>query len=435
MSRYILIISLLLVHILNGMTFESKDDLKIYLYAPQFKGVNDSTIIELTYSLDLSYSKYISVGEPDKSQELEIIVKANNGKMILDKKIDIADYIYNNNTFYLAMDRINTVQDTLLIYMSFTDKVIEKNSIIDVALPVKKFDDKLSISDLVFIKKIVKGENKTKFYKGGLNLIPYTVKNINTKTAQKKLYVYYQVNNLSYSDGNPTWYTHHYEITDHNDNIIESSKQDSVRSTAFDATRIEIVGIEDIEIGEYNLTILINDLSTGENISQSRHFTLSDVELGINELIPMEKSDIKKYLKQIKYIATNEEKKIFKKLSKEGKQQFIINFWNRRDPDPSTDKNEFFIEHFNRLEYCESHFRGGVDSDMARIFILYGTPVEVDRDFSNTYANKPIEKWYYAITGVKEFIFVDRLEDGEYKLVHSTHEDEIQNPNWQYDYK
>ncbi len=67
---------------------------------------------------------------------------------------------------------------------------------------------------------------------------------------------------------------------------------------------------------------------------------------------------------------------------------------------------------------------------MGRIFIKYGSPVEINRTFSSTSFAKPVEIWEYALNGVKKFVFVDRMENGEYVLVHSNHDDEIDNPNW-----
>src|SRR3974377_2121913 len=66
----------------------------------------------------------------------------------------------------------------------------------------------------------------------------------------------------------------------------------------------------------------------------------------------------KKWLNQdVAYIISPEEKSIFQKLSTdEEKEQFIEQFWQRRNPDPRSSGNEFKEEHYRRLTYANEHF-------------------------------------------------------------------------------
>src|SRR5947209_5169814 len=49
----------------------------------------------------------------------------------------------------------------------------------------------------------------------------------------------------------------------------------------------------------------------------------------------------------VSYIITDEERQAFKRLNTdEEKQQFIEQFWLRRDPTPDTEENEFKEEHY-----------------------------------------------------------------------------------------
>ncbi len=62
----------------------------------------------------------------------------------------------------------------------------------------------------------------------------------------------------------------------------------------------------------------------------------------------------KKWLQEdVTYIITEEEKKVFKDLqTDEEKENFIEQFWVRRDPDPRTSENEFKEEHYRRVAYA-----------------------------------------------------------------------------------
>src|SRR5262249_10501221 len=69
----------------------------------------------------------------------------------------------------------------------------------------------------------------------------------------------------------------------------------------------------------------------------------------------------KKWLEEdVVYISTGEEQAVFSKLTTpEEKDRFIEQFWQRRDPDPSTEANEFKEEHYRRLQYANKKFAAG----------------------------------------------------------------------------
>src|SRR5271157_6425487 len=84
----------------------------------------------------------------------------------------------------------------------------------------------------------------------------------------------------------------------------------------------------------------------------------------------------------VRWIITDEEQKAFKMLSNdEERDQFIEAFWQRRDPTPDTEENEFKEEHYRRIEYANEHFAAGVPgwrTDRGRIYIMYGQPDEIE---------------------------------------------------------
>src|SRR5262245_33749471 len=53
---------------------------------------------------------------------------------------------------------------------------------------------------------------------------------------------------------------------------------------------------------------------------------------------------------EVLYIITDEERKAFSRLlTDEERQQFIEQFWFRRDPTPDTEENEYREEHYRRI--------------------------------------------------------------------------------------
>ena len=91
----------------------------------------------------------------------------------------------------------------------------------------------------------------------------------------------------------------------------------------------------------------------------------------------------KKWLNEdVTYIITDEERKAFKQLNTdEEREQFVEQFWLRRDPTPDTVENEYKEEHYRRIAYANEHFASGIPgwkTDRGRIYITFGPPDEID---------------------------------------------------------
>jgi GWxTD domain-containing protein len=80
----------------------------------------------------------------------------------------------------------------------------------------------------------------------------------------------------------------------------------------------------------------------------------------------------------VAYIITDEERLAFKRLNTDDeREQFIEQFWLRRDPTPDTEENEFKEEHYRRIAYANDRFSSGFPgwrTDRGRVYILYGPP-------------------------------------------------------------
>ena len=86
----------------------------------------------------------------------------------------------------------------------------------------------------------------------------------------------------------------------------------------------------------------------------------------------------KKWLREdVVYIITDEELGVFNGLrTMDEKEQFIEQFWRRRDPDMRTAINEYKEEHYRRIAYANDHFfsaKAGWRTDRGRTYILWGS--------------------------------------------------------------
>jgi len=138
----------------------------------------------------------------------------------------------------------------------------------------------------------------------------------------------------------------------------------------------------------------------------------------------------------VAYIITDEERTAFKRLqTDEEREQFIEQFWLRRDPTPDTVENEFKEEHYRRIAYTNENFASGIPgwkTDRGRIYITYGPPDEKEthpsggtyerpsEEGGGTTSTFPFEQWRYRyIEGIGTDInieFVDPTMSGEYRM-------------------
>src|SRR6202142_1779289 len=87
-------------------------------------------------------------------------------------------------------------------------------------------------------------------------------------------------------------------------------------------------------------------------------------------------SQYKKWLNEdVIYIITPEEKNAFLHLStNEEREQFIEQFWQRRNPDPDSAENTYKEEHYRRIAYANEHYASGIPgwkTDPGRIYIMW----------------------------------------------------------------
>jgi GWxTD domain-containing protein len=155
--------------------------------------------------------------------------------------------------------------------------------------------------------------------------------------------------------------------------------------------------------------------------------------------VAAEESDdyYKKWLDQdVAYIIQADERSVFSALTTpEEKDEFIEQFWRRRDPDLSSAENEYREEHYRRIAFVNEYFGSGIPgwkTDRGRIYIMFGEPAQREYHaggenyqrkpyegggLTNTY---PFELWRYReIPGLGQDIeieFVDRSWTGEFKM-------------------
>ncbi len=129
----------------------------------------------------------------------------------------------------------------------------------------------------------------------------------------------------------------------------------------------------------------------------------------------------------VRYIISPEEEQAFKLLSTdEERDQFIEQFWLRRDPTPDTEENEFREEHYRRIQYANEHYAAGIPgwrTDRGRIYIVWGAPDEIESHPSGgnyqrensegggSTSTFPFERWRYRyLEGIGNEVIIEFVD-------------------------
>jgi GWxTD domain-containing protein len=145
----------------------------------------------------------------------------------------------------------------------------------------------------------------------------------------------------------------------------------------------------------------------------------------------------KKWINEdVSYIITDEERKAFKQFATdEEREQFVEQFWLRRDPTPDTVENEYKEEHYRRIAYANEHYAAGMPgwrTDRGRIYIMFGPPTSIDahpmggpyqrsaEEGGGQTSTFPFEVWRYRyLEGIGQEIEIEFVDDcgcGAYEM-------------------
>lgn len=199
----------------------------------------------------------------------------------------------------------------------------------------------------------------------------------------------------------------------------------------------------------YALIVALVDSAGNYGVSSSKRFFIYNPSIQVSDSLNggqgtsvlasqfgvMSEEELDDIFQKSKYVATAQEIDQYDNLTEiEGKREFIYRFWSSRDIDLSTERNEFYIEYFNRVQRCNKMYttlgKEGWKTDRGRIYLKYGEPSEIER-FPNQIDTRPYEIWHYNdVQGGVVFIFADLTNFSDYQLIHSTARGELRDDNW-----
>jgi GWxTD domain-containing protein len=292
-------------------------------------------------------------------------------------------------------------------------------------------DSKLELSQIEFCSNISTDANIPKFEKNNLLVYP----NPSKRYALRKpiVFFYAEIYNLEYEAGeSESDYELTYFLLDSNNDTVKIYANNRKEKAGNSSVIANFINARTLEEGSYRLVLKVTDLATQQTAEQSGFFNLRELPI-------ISEKDAEIFRDQISYILDKRTLDIYDRLDLVGKQTFMENFWKERDPSPGTAINEFKQEYIRRWQYVNEHYRNespnlkGWQTDRGRIYLIHGTPTDIERNYAEE-LSKDHEIWYYDSEqyGSKQFVFCDITMRGRLVLIHSQapNQQEVYDPNW-----
>jgi GWxTD domain-containing protein len=329
-----------------------------------------------------------------------------------DVKFDDFPLTLDPNTFIEGIISFPFDNRAIVFTSSFFDANSQKEIFTKEQILQKVISETTEFLTPIFLsdKELKCGENNSRVIPNFGEFIPFENNSYDiiipcTDTTVKKLFV---------------------QVISQKDTVFNGAvEQKNIGRISFDECEDKIVLTDDTVSAPTNnfyLTQLTQKLKEGPIeiiVSQSEKFlnkkSFKPIVKWFNK--PKSLNDPESAIRLLRFI--DKEDSIIKILKSGNNSAVSLNqYWKKKDPSQHTEYNELMAEYYERIDYSRENFStitglNGIESNRARIYILYGKPTSIERGSNGD--GKVSETWIYSKMQ-KKFIFVDEKGIGEFIL-------------------
>lgn len=434
-----------ILFVLNFYTFSNAQQLKASLSAKQYYKSDSTTLVDFYFKINTQ-----SLVKTNAIYQTEVLIFLElEGDSILpyaDKfRISSKDNSTESIKKLIAKQSIVIKPNKYILNIQLTD-LNNKENTTKKQFPFEIKDySKSIISDVFIIDNISTLKKKNYFQKAGFEIIPKIENsNILFKGTDSLVQVYFEVYN--YKEEKMFIETF---IQKYGEDFPIQETYSLLKLNGNRNRKLLKYPLENLENGNYKYYIQVLD----SNKKQLEFSTVNFSRVGGKKInLTTRNNKIKSlYRKRVitKYKLNNKKKiqELLIAIHKSGettdrdiipilqsrdlieKQNWFFNYWEEKNPNsPSKSIAEFDA----RLDYIKTNL-GGVRTDKARVFLIYGKPNAQEKEIW-TPDSKPYEIWHYYDTknGLKDKIFVFSTFGNslDTRLIHSDADGEIFLNNW-----
>jgi len=452
-KTFILIMLALFVLAGNAQTKAKK--LKPYLSTTTYCVPGMTPYVENVIAFENQSAVYKEF-EPGKFKAtVRVVTVFRKGEESTFSKIAVDSPVVTDTTFldgaFLCQQRFSLENgeyqmDVTVTDMNGGDELPSTTATVELNYP----DNVPAISDILLFDSYTKAEKPTECTKSGYDFLPrvYPFYGAN----EDKLHFYAELYNSDklYDEGK---YLVNYYIE-----TVESSSrlQNFNFNKRFDVSKVNVllntIDIKELPSGNFYLVVEMRDRSNTLICSNSCFFQRSNpaASYDMNDLAGVniantfvynitEIDSLRRYINYLYPICTEDERNytagLVKTDDKKTMQQFLFNFWSTRSPMNPKQAFEDYLAAVHRVNMSfKTSSYPGYRTDRGYVFLKYGLPDKI-MESPNEPNAYPYEIWYYyELAHQRNIRFVFMAKDtaaGDYMLIHSNMNGEIQNPRWQ----
>lgn len=413
----------------------SEGKLKFYFDTNSFRGKADTTYQEF-YLMLFADQIADTKNNINSKTSLNISTKILNsdGNLLSSKEWVTEVNLQSDSTQFVDMITFDQWGEFLLpgkydVSVSISAENNPATGSLETQINVKKMNETFFyISDIQFIFKTEDVTENSIFAKAGKNVFPNVWRRYGV--LNPKLTFYYEIYEIDTTIDQPLLID--YNINSNGQKPVKKISNLELPKTGKERSVIHAIDISTLPSAVYELEITVNDSYSGTSARVNKNFEVVQFDR-LKASSNLSEDDIKMFDKLFSYIADDIEYRQYKKLNDSEKGNFIINFWKSKDPNPTTQENEYLLSVIEKFNYANNNFswadETGWTSDRGRVLIKYGMPTNIESHQSEP-NTVPYEIWTYQLEKNYFFVFADRRATGKYTLIHSDMIGEVSDPSW-----
>jgi GWxTD domain-containing protein len=411
--------------------------------ALSYEQVGDSLRAEFQVVLQIRDSGQVAMSDTFDASDMKVVVldtfKTADGR-------DTTRAAVSSGQFFAHIFRLVMKPGAYGLWASLAQKDDVRDIVEDTLIVPSLGGNELQLSGFELGTKLDFDQAKSTFVKNGIRLIPNPTRFFGTQLPM--LYYYAEAYGLDFDTARVDSYVVSRRVIDaESGNIARPEVQKSFSNPASSVVLADGFPITTLRTGTYYLELEVKCVRSGRTAAGRKKFWAyrpEDFAAGrvvkpdaayqsrMAEVAPdfLEVVDADSALQWMRYILTKQQSDQVKRLTSDGKREFLRNYWLEQERVKAGEGNRYFArvtEANRRYSFLK---RPGWRTDRGRVFILYGEPERTQRNYATS--NLPDhEVWEYdQLDGGAVFVFADRSGFGDLDLVHSTKRGEIYNPNW-----
>ena len=293
-------------------------------------------------------------------------------------------------------------------------------------------EDEISMSDITLISNMTNDTTPGPFRRFGKRILPSTSGYFGG--GDQALYFYFEAYNVNLEDS----VNFLLSVLDTSGKTLKNFTLENPIQSKNKLVYINGLSVAGLPDGVYILRVIYD--KKGQKYGKEKIFRVRHPARKVSSIenSPLTSAQLAWERLKLIYFATPEELKRYDKLNPSGKVAFLRSFWKKLAGDSLAGDGEKLRQLIDaRWKYASLHFStsgadntNGWKTDRGRIYILYGTPDNIERHRISMVGNE-WERWNYSnIKGGSYFIFADIYGLGEPRLVDSDVPGELNNPDW-----